>query len=106
MDSYFLRMNRRNTIVVFNEYAATLLLTDVDLRALLQTDNHASTPPLFGWDNELQIHHGNFPLMDNNTGNHSSSSNQKGAKFMAKNTSGGRSPPGPTGGAHALCQAS
>jgi len=32
----------------------------------------------FDWDNELQIYHGSFLLMDNKQGNYSSLSNQNG----------------------------
>jgi len=38
----------------------------------------AGSKSFFGWDNELQIYHGSFLLMDNKQGNYSSLSNQNG----------------------------
>jgi len=94
----------------------------------LHTDDHASTPPLsflqagcpscrptnsvkalkaLGRDNELQIYHGIFLLMDNKHGKLFVTKQSKGYKItprMHKNTLGGLGPPGPAGGAHALSQ--
>jgi len=94
----------------------------------LHTDDHASTPPLsflqagcpscrptnsvkalkaLGRDNELQIYHGIFLLMDNKHRKLFVTKQSKGCKIMPrmhKNTLGGLGPPGPAGGAHALSQ--
>ena len=60
-----------------------------------------------GRDNELQVYHGDFLLMDNKHRKLFVIKRSKGCKFMSKmhqNTFGGRAPPGPAGGAYALSQ--
>jgi len=55
---------------------------------------------LFGRDNESQIYHGNFLLMDNKHRKLFVIKQSKGCRFMHKmyrNTSGGRAPPAPAG---------
>ena len=59
----------------------------------------------FGRDNELQIYHGNFLLLDNKHRKLFVIKQSKGGKFMPKthqNTFGGRVLPGPAGEAYAL----
>jgi len=59
---------------------------------------------LFGRDNESQIYHGNFLLMDNKHWKLFVIKQSKGCRFMHKmyrNTSGGRAPPAPAGRAYA-----
>ena len=58
----------------------------------------------FDWDNELQINYGNFLLINNKHRKLIVIKWSKGCKFVAKmhqNTFGGRTLPGPAGGAYA-----
>ena len=62
---------------------------------------------IIGRDNESQIYHANFLLMDNKHRELFAMKQLKRCKFMPKlhqNTLGGRVPPGPVGGAYALPQ--